>query len=451
MKTPISDFIKNYINSSPTRLHMPGHKGEFLLGFEEFDITEIKGADDLYSADGIILESERNASSLFNTRHTFYVAGGSSQSIKSMIHLAKLFKTNSSNTILAARNAHKALLHSAAILDIDIDWLYPSEVSDISSICSCFISPCDLEEKIKSYKQKPMALFITSPDYLGGIADIKSISDVCKKYGVLLLVDNAHGAYLKFLKEDIHPISLGADLVCDSAHKTLPVLTGGAYLHISKNSPHPFEEYARNSLSYFGSSSPSYLILNSLDKVNPILNSHFREDLESVILKIEDTISFLHSRGVKTIPSDKLRIVIDCLSSGYYPRDINSILLKNNIHCEYIDNRYIVFMFTPYNKGNDFNILKDAFNMFIKKEAIIENDISFTKGEKKISYNKALFSLSKKVRVENSLGKICAMSVVSCPPAIPIVITGEIITKEMISLLKKYHIEDINIIINNEN
>ncbi len=446
MKTPINDFINNYINSSPTRFHMPGHKGEDLLDFYKYDITEIIGADDLYSANGIILESENNATKIFNTRHTFYVTGGSSQSIKSMVHLAKLFSKNKSNTILAARNAHKSLLHSASLLQIDIDWIYPNEDSDVSSICSCNIKSEELDNKLKSYKQKPMAVFITSPDYLGGINDIKSLSAVCKKHGVLLLVDNAHGAYLKFLKEDIHPITLGADLVCDSAHKTLPVLTGGAYLHISKNALFLFEEYARTSLSYFGTSSPSYLILQSLDKINPILNSSFKNDLEKTILKINQTKDFLISKGVFISNSDPLRIVIDCLKSGYLPNEINNILLKSNIHCEYIDNRYIVLMITVSNKDKDFSILKSAFNNFIKKDSLKKENIKFIKGTQKLSFNQTLFSLSKKVSVDEAENEICASSVISCPPAIPIVVSGEIITKDMILLLKKYSITHINII-----
>ncbi len=446
MNTPINDFIKKYTNSSPIRLHMPGHKGEDILGFEKYDITEIASADDLYSADGIILESEKNAAKIFNTRHTFYSTGGSSQSIKAMIFLAKLFSKDKSAPILATRNAHKALIHSASLMNINIDWIYPDENSDNSSICSCDISLEDLESKIKTSKQKPMAVFITSPDYLGYISDIKSISKICKKYGILLLVDNAHGAYLKFLKEDIHPIALGADLVCDSAHKTLPVLTGGSYLHISHNSPFNFEEYTRDALSYFGSSSPSYLILQSLDIINPILNSDFQSDLNKTILKINNSKKFLNSKGVKTINSDPLRIVIDCLLSGYYPEEINSMLLRNNIFCEYIDNRYIVFMFTPYNKDSDFIALESTFNNFNAKKSLPITKNSFIKGEKAINFNQTIFSLSKLVEVDKALNKVCASMVISCPPAIPIVLNGEIITKEMIDLLKKYNITHIKII-----
>ncbi len=199
-------------------------------------------------------------------------------------------------------------------------------------------------------------------------------------------------------------------------------------------------------MSYFGSSSPSYLILQSLDKINPILNSTFKYDLEKIIDKIKTTKDFLSLKGVYIVPSDSLRIVIDCVKSGYLPSEINHTLLKNNIHCEYIDNRYIVFMFTSYNKDTDFDILKSTFDSFIKKEGLKEEKIEFVKGVQKIPFNKTLFSLSKKINVEDAENEICASSVVSCPPAIPIVINGEIITRQMIDLLIKYNITQINVI-----
>ena len=239
MKTPIYDFVKRYADADTVRLHMPGHKGKGRLGVENLDLTEISGADFLYGASGIIAESEANATSLFKTAHSFYSTEGSTLAIKAMLALALTKKAGdvSRPLILAARNAHKAFISSAALLDLSVEWLYPSECEHL---CKCTVTPTDLSNKLSGMEKLPEAVYITSPDYLGNMADIKGLAEVCDSFGVPLLVDNAHGAYLAFLTPSEHPIALGAAMCADSAHKTLPALTGGAYLHISPDYP----EYA---------------------------------------------------------------------------------------------------------------------------------------------------------------------------------------------------------------
>jgi arginine/lysine/ornithine decarboxylase len=136
--------------------------------------------------------------------------------------------------------------------------------------------------------------------------DIKSISAICKKHGVLLIVDNAHGAYLEFLSEPMHPIKLGADICCDSAHKTLPVLTGGAYLHISPESAKLFADKAKKSLALFGSTSPSYLILQSLDAANKYIADGYREKLAEFIKAVIDI--YLAEKTLIAVKVDSLRV-----------------------------------------------------------------------------------------------------------------------------------------------
>lgn len=174
MNTPICDFVKQYKNSGAERLHMPGHKGKDFLGFESLDITEIEGADVLYSAKGIILESEKNAEKLFGTGRTVYSAEGSSLSIRAMLYLCCLYAAANGKKprIAAGRNAHRVFLSACALLDIGIDWLYPKAHNDI---VSCSISPEMLDEYLSSLEEVPAAVYITSPDYLGNIADIGGI------------------------------------------------------------------------------------------------------------------------------------------------------------------------------------------------------------------------------------------------------------------------------------
>ena len=271
VNTPICDFVENYARSETVRMHMPGHKGRSAgvcassepFSAEALDITEIHGADELFHADGIIAESETNASEVFGC-DTYYSTEGSSLGIRAMLYLCRVnaVRTHdgpkSSGTlasgvsrpwVLAARNVHQTFVSACALLDLDVTWLYPK-----ASLLSMDLSENEVRLALEEARDKgqgmPCCVYLTSPDYLGHILPIRKIADVCHAYSVPLVVDNAHGAYLKFLPKDFsdgadlaHPIDLGADLCCDSAHKTLPVLTGGAYLHVS---PEASEKYDLN-------------------------------------------------------------------------------------------------------------------------------------------------------------------------------------------------------------
>ena len=165
MNTPICDFVRRYCEEKTLRLHTPGHKGYGPLGVEELDITEVKGADSLYEADGIIRESETNASSLFGCP-TFYSTEGSSQCIRAMLHLATLNARQSGKRplVAAARNVHKTFLSAAALLDLDVMWLTPKQPD---SYLSCLLDAQELDLILSKVEIKPAAVYLTSPDYLG--------------------------------------------------------------------------------------------------------------------------------------------------------------------------------------------------------------------------------------------------------------------------------------------
>ena len=430
MNTPIVDFVKNYSQSDASRLHMPGHKGVSFLGCENLDITEINGADALYQAQGIIAESERNATCLFGSLGTFYSAGGSSQSIKAMMSLAKNGKKDF--TVLAARNVHKSFIYACALLDIKVRWLM-SENSEFS-LCRCIITPGQLENELK--KEKADAVYITSPDYLGGMNDIASLAEIAHEYGALMLVDNAHGAYLRFLHESLHPISLGADMCCDSAHKTLPVLTGGAYLHINNEK---FIKDAKSALEMFGSTSPSYLILQSLDMCNAYLNDGYEEKLEKCIQKIDNLKEELRKNGWETIKSDPLKLTV--LTKG---TDFAENLRKSGIECEYEDPDYTVMMFTPETDDETYKKVIDAAGKC--SERLTPENLQMPLPQKMLSIREAIFADSEEISVENSAGRIVADTSVGCPPAVPVVISGEIISKEAVKAMQYYSIDKIKVV-----
>ncbi len=445
MNTPIIDFVKEYQKKNTLRLHMPGHKGKTFLGIEGFDITEIEGADVLYSANGIIEESQNNASALFHTAKTLYSCEGSSLSIRAMLYLA-LLSNRCSNTILAARNVHKVFMSAAALLDFKIEWMF-SQNDD--SMISCSITADALDQKLISMSsngEKPVAFYVTSPDYLGNIADIKGLSEVCHKHGILLLCDNAHGAYLNFLPMSKHPISLGADMCCDSAHKTLPVLTGGGYLHISKTAPAVLAEHAKRAMALFASTSPSYLILQSLDNANAYTCDGYREKLlacSSCVSKIKEALT---KRGYDLIGNEDLKLTIAPKSYGYTGYELAEYLLEQNIVCEFADNDFVVFMFTPEIAEQDFELLEQVLLKLEKRVSIKTYAPLLCKPVQVMSAREAIFSPSHILSVEESLGKVLASENVSCPPAIPVVVCGEEINESAIELFQYYGISEVRVV-----
>ena len=444
MNTPIADFVTEYAKSDATRLHMRGHKGKPILGVESFDITEITGADVLYSADGIIAESENHCTSLFGTSHSFYSAEGSSLAIKAMLSLAVTASGEERPLVLAARNAHKAFLYAAAWLDFDISWLMPK---DNSHLCSCLLSAEDVENAILSANQKPCAVYLTSPDYLGNLADIKEISKVCSQHGIPLLADNAHGAYLKFLEDDRHPITLGATMTSDSAHKTLPVLTGGAYLHIAKNADPYFAENARNALASFASTSPSYLILSSLDLCNAYLHEKGKETFAACAKKVADLKVHLSNLGFTLIGDESLKLTVYAPDYGYFGYALAKLLQEHNIEYEFADSEYLVLMFSPQNTALDFERVKFAFDSIMKKERkILPPSPMPILSEKRMSVRKAMLSRCESIPSSQAQGRIAASPTVSCPPAIPIVVSGEVITKDVIDRLLHYGVHEVSVV-----
>ena len=445
INTPICDFVRNYNESKTTRMHMPGHKGAGMLGVEGLDITEIAGADSLYEADGIIKESEENASLLFGA-HTFYSTEGSSQCIRAMLHLAKTqaWIEKKHPLVWALRNVHKTFLSAVALLDLDVEWLYGS---DEESYLSCAISPDELEKMLQKAPYLPTALYLTSPDYLGNVADIASLSEVCHRYGVLLLVDCAHGAYLKFLETSLYPTDLGADMCCSSAHKTLPVLTGGAYLHINKNAAASILDAAKSALALFGSTSPSYLILQSLDAANAYLATDCRENLADTVAKLDELKKCLASHGYQLIGNEPLKITLATKSFGYTGVDFATHLRENGIECEFADNDFVVLMPSTDVGADELAHLEMVATSLPQKEPIIVAPPTLAKSESALRIRYALLWPSETVAVEDSVGRILASPSVSCPPAVPIVMCGERIDEAAVRAFRYYGVEKVRVVI----
>lgn len=440
MKTPIVSFLKSYQEKSPVRMHMPGHKGAGILGFEGMDLTEIYGADELFAAEGIIKESEQNASNLFGCP-TYYSTQGSTLCIQTMCTiLCQDAKSKGKKPkILAGRNAHRSFIHAAALLDFEIEWLYGN-----SDYLSCKIHAEDLEKAI--IESLPTAVYLTNPDYLGNLLNIKSLASVCKKHNVLLAIDNAHGAYLRFLKDSLYPIDLGADLCCDSAHKTLPVLTGGAYLHLSDSLNQVWKNDVKHFMEYFSSTSPSYLIMASLDAANEVLDTTFKNSLFECIQRVDGLKNTLVQHGYTILSGEPMKITISTKEFGYTGNEIANLLMECDIYPEFYDSDYIVLMPSPYNTKDDLKRLETCLCGIEGKPILVNKLPKLEQSKKAMNVRQALFSSSITLDVSKSLGQVCSSVTVSCPPAILPVIPGEVISESSIEVMKYYGIETVRVV-----
>ena len=434
--TPICDFVRGYAASDPVRLHMPGHKGIGPLGCEALDITEIDGADELYAPRGIIAESEANAARLFGAQ-TYYVTEGSSLAIRAMLHLA-LSNADPSRRplVLAGRNAHRAFLSAAALLDIDVVWLHPAPGE---AYHSCTVSPAALEAALARLGGRCRAVYVTSPDYLGHMADIAALAGVCHRHGALLLVDNAHGAYLRFLSPSRHPMDLGADLCCDSAHKTLPALTGAAYLHVHPRlGPDPAQ--VRDALALYGSTSPSWLILQSLDACNRYLED-FPTRLGRFLPLLDALKAELAGHGYALVGDEPMKLTLAAKPFGHTGDALAARLRASGIVCEFHDPDYLTLMPAPQNGEADLRRLREAL-LSIEPGAPLPADAPpYRAPEQALSIRAATFAPRETLPAAQCEGRILAAPALSCPPCVPIAVCGERVDAQVIRRLTYYGID----------
>ncbi len=440
MDTPICDFVRAYARSGVQRLHMPGHKGAGPLGVEALDITEVEGADELYRSSGIIRRSQENAAGLFGAARTLYSTEGSSLSIRAMVYLASLHARAKGQEprIAAARNAHRVFMSAAALLDVEVEWLFPEQWE---GLVSCSITEKGLEEYLTGAEELPAAVYITSPDYLGNVADIRALSRVCRKFGVLLLVDNAHGAYLRFLPEDMHPLTLGADMCCDSAHKTLPVLTGGAYLHLSRNLPEWLVQHAQTAMELFASTSPSYLILQSLDAANRYLAGDYPQRLARFVRRLDELKERLVRAGFALVGNEPLKLTVAAGSLGYTGTQLAGLLSDRKLVCEFSDPDYVVLMFTPENDVQGLEWLERVLLDIPKREPVSASLPPMCKPERYCTPRQVMLCVGEERDVKDCLGMVLVSPMVSCPPAVPIVVCGEVVDRAAIDLMLYYGVK----------
>ena len=442
----LEHFLQNYSESGISRFHMPGHKGNFppltrIDNLSAYDITEIDGADYLFQSSSLLKRLEERIARFYQVNATAISTGGSTLCIQAMLGTA--FRKG--DRILAGRNAHAAFVNACALLDLEPIWVLPKAL-DHTGISGA-ITPAQIEEGLAA-NPDVKGVYLTSPDYLGVLCDIASIAELCHKKDVLLVVDNAHGAALKLSEPDLHPMAQGADLCCDSAHKTLPVLTGGAFLHYSDRFT---PQQIKAKMALFGTTSPSYLTMLSIELCMDWMEQHGNPAYRQTALQIEKLKVFAAKNGIPCLTdqeTDPFRLSLQVGVFGFDDQAAGHFFRERAIEPEYIGGGYAVFLATPFLQPQDWMRLEDAILSLGKLPHQAISPIPALAPPKVIfTPTRVLFTESHPIPITEALGKVAAQTVITCPPGVPILIPGEEITQEILEMLSKSGYQTVSVLI----
>ena len=434
--TPLRQALEKLLAENRVRMHMPGHKGRLPYPFGEaarYDFTEVEGADSLFEASGPLLELERRLAAAYNAGASLLSAGGSTLCIQTMLYLAR----RRGKKILAGRNLHRAAVSAMGLLGLEPVWIpCPTGWGDRYGIDGLSLPPDpQAVETLLGQHPDAAAVYITSPDYFGQMADIPAISELCRSRGCLLLVDNAHGAHLSRFRAAMHPMQLGADLCCDSLHKSLPVLTGGAALHMADPAFYPEAKYAA---SLFGSTSPSYLVMLSADMALEVIegtdDSLLR--LGGAVGAMKDTLAEKGYQTIRSFVCDPLKLTVGFAPLGYTGREFGDYLRRHGIEPEYVSGWVAVFMPSLATTPQELARLEQVLLQLPPRPALEPPWYSGKLPRQPMTLAEAMNRPHLPLPVEQSEGRVAARLVSRCPPGIPLAVPGEEINKETIFALK---------------
>jgi len=417
MNRPLEKALFDFSAKSDSRFFMPALT---------FDVTELEATGNLYQDSGIIADSEREAAAVAGVPALLYSAGGSTLCIQALF--AEFFHEN--DRILCARSSHKAAIHAMGLLGLEPVW-----ISSSPGLCGR-IDTDSMIAKIRNGEAD--GVFVTSPDYFGICADLPALSAACRQAGIPLIVDAAHGGHLPLLGLD-NPISLGADGCAVSLHKTLPALTGAAAVYLAD----PLRaESVRRRMSVFGSSSPSYLIMLSVERCYDYLQT-----AEAEWLALAESCNALRAAaGNVLMPSvdDPTRLVYNL--SGLDEVSVRKITKDCRIICELLDAQCAVLIPSPLNSDEDFARLKAFTAALGRLQRHLADCPVIPASSRAMPLRQALLADAESVPIRQAAGRICAEVVSLCPPATVLLAPGEIIQPEMLDFLFSTGILSVNVI-----
>ncbi|MEQ6378668.1 aminotransferase class I/II-fold pyridoxal phosphate-dependent enzyme [Bacillaceae bacterium S4-13-56] len=437
-KTPIVEAIIKYVQKDPISFHVPGHKNGkitseyFLKEVFPFDVTELEGLDDLHHPEGVIKEAQEIAAEFFGADHTFFLVGGSTVGNLAMI----LSLCLEGDEIIVQRNSHKSVLHGLELAGAKPIFINPEYDKDVFR----FGHPSynELEKAILGHP-KAKAIMLTYPDYFGRTYDLQPMVDLAHKHGMIVCVDEAHGVHFSTGAAFPMPaLRYGADMVVQSAHKMAPALTMGAYLHIQTQRINL--ERLKHVLQIVQSSSPSYLILASLDEARKYLANYNDENVMGIVQEIRSL--FQSYKLWKVLPfeakkDDPLKITLHL--EEYDPKEIKMLMEEQGIYLEMATPHQLLLIlgleryFDIKKLENKLNLTEKLAGMLPVHDKIEQVLVSsFPHSEFPYSFGDLKRLVWEERIWKDAIGEISGESIVPYPPGIPILFKGEKITEDHI-------------------
>jgi lysine decarboxylase len=421
MPTPLYDALRAYAHSGPARFHIPGHKGRFLpvpelAALAPLDVTEIPGTGNLYEAGEPFTSAQRLWAECFGFESCQFLTGGSTMGVHTGL---ALFSTPGGG-ILMDRACHRSAYHALALLDLHPVFLERPWREADSLIGT--ISP-QLVEKMLDSHPEIKTVCITSPTYAGLLSDIPGISQVVHAHGGKLFVDGAHGAHLPFL--DIDAFS-GADGVVVSAHKTLPAMGQTALLFTNGVDP----ERVRRTASIYGTSSPSYPLMASLDLARQWLLDH-PEEYPKTARRVEALRKKFPS--LSGPECDPTRLTLAVQDGPAFARALE----RAGVFPEMEDGGHVVLVCTPQDEGENFQRLETTLTSMRERMGPCLPISKPPLPTPILSPRAALFAPQTTLPLSQCEGRVCACQLAPYPPGVPIVAPGELISKKELSYFKE--------------
>lgn len=461
MKTDLLEQLEQYGSSDYYPLHMPGHKRHISHFGDPFaiDITEIDGFDNLHHAQGILLEAQKRAAQLYGAEESFYLVNGSTCGILAAVSAA----TQRGDTVLMARNCHKAVYHAVFLNGLHAEYLYPE--ADMERGINGSILPEQVRRTLEGQEaQRISAVVITSPTYDGVVSDIRRIAAEVHRAGAVLIVDEAHGAH--FPMHEYFPetsLACGADLVINSLHKTMPALTQSALLHVQGSRID--RERLRQYLGIYQTSSPSYVLMAAMDRCVGLMQDRgeelfavFTERLEKMRLELGKMKRLYLVTGKESELSafdyDRSKVLISTERCVYSGRELAEILRDEyHLEVEMDAPEYVTAIMTVSDTQEGFDRLTRAL-LEVDRELTetpktmrkikqqghrwIKTLRSLPKNKEVMTIEAAANSEAHAVWLRESAGCISAEFVYLYPPGIPLLVPGEQITQELLEEFSYY-------------